>query len=164
MPNAWPNKLLLFSLLLLLLSFPLINCLSLTIHRVAMHSKIEKACEKMLAEQIRLDKAQHPKASTYKEFDYNGHRYDVITVADMGDFWLVTAMDDATEKWLEEQAEKESSNGRSFTHWIKTPASIKLFDLSVPLSNSVKINLPEIGNSIKIFIPVFSPPPEVSVA
>jgi hypothetical protein len=129
-----------------------------------MHSKIEKACEKLLAEQIRLVKLQHPEASTYKEFDYNGHRYDVVSVEDKGDFWLVTAIDDTTEKWLEEQAEKESSKGGSFTHWIKTPASIKVFDLSIPLSDSMQINLPEIGNSIKTFIPVFSPPPEVSVA
>ena len=118
----------------------------------------------MCAEQIRLDKVQHPNAYKYKEFDYHGHRFDVVSIVDKGNFWLVTAIDDTAEKWLEEKAEKENSKGGSFTHWIKTPASIKIFDLSIPLSDSVKIKLPEISNSIKTFILVFSPPPEVSLA
>lgn len=114
----------------------------------------------MLAEQIRLDKVQHPKADTYKEFDYHGHRYDAVSVADKGDFWLVTAIDDTAEKWLEEQFEKGSSKGSSFTHWIKTPASIKVFDFCIPICDSVKMDLPEIGVITKIFIVVVSPPPE----
>lgn len=129
-----------------------------------MHSKIEKACEKLIAEQIRLVKSQHPEASTYKEFDYNGHRYDVVSVEDKGDFWLVTAIDDTTEKWLEEQAEKNANKEIHDFYWIKSVSSGNQFELLIPVTEGLQLTIPIHNKIVNPIFTVFSPPPEVNVA
>ncbi|MFM7764935.1 MAG: hypothetical protein ACKO6I_04675 [Sphingomonadales bacterium] len=152
--------LVLFALAILMAVFPLITAVSVNIHRSIIHSKIEKDLKELSTEVLKLDKKTHPNANKYREFDLNGHRYDLVTAVDGGTHWLVTAIDDTKEKWLEEQAEKTDGQSGKSVNWIKTLATENAVELNIPTTPASLVNAMECFNTINSFIPVFSPPPE----
>jgi hypothetical protein len=151
----------LFALAVLLAVFPLINGISIAFHRADIHSKIERQWEELSGEIVRLEKKDYPNADKCVEFDFKGHRYDVISVADKGSYWLITVIDDTKEKWLEEQDEKNHGQSGKTAYWIKTIATENVFELKIPTTYAIVANSYNCYITVNPFVPVFSPPPEV---
>lgn len=152
---------LLFGLAIVLAAFSLFNVLQVNLHRASMQSMIEKNWKTLCCEEIQLNKAQHPEANKYREFDLNGHRYDVVSVMDCGTFWQVTAIDDTREKWLEEQAEKSGDTPDKNSNVTINLATEKGFNMLIPMARSTVILAVEDYYESIPFLPVISPPPEV---
>jgi hypothetical protein len=140
--------------------FPLLSALSIMYHKQYMHKKIEVQWESVLLEKLDLKKSDFPDLLKRKEIDFKGNRYDLVKVTDNGDSWLVSAINDTKEKWLESNM-NASGNGQKFTScWIFTVMLALPLELKTPAMNAVILKQRSIAEIIAIHILPIAPPPE----
>ena len=146
-----------------LASWPLFSVLGIRFHKEKMKQQLELMLKCDAAEVLLLKKADFPSLQKQKEFDFRGQRFDVISIADEGSLWRVSAINDKKEKWLEEQAEKEAGKIGVFSGWFTAAPGAEIFQVRVPIPVSKLLLVAQILTDECGFSEVVVPPPKLVV-
>lgn len=140
--------------------WPAIFALSMCFHRSQMQRTIELTLKESAAETFNLKKAIFPTLNKQKEFDFKGQRYDIVSITDQVGYWRVVAINDEKEKWMEQQAEKESHKSGIAGGWLIVAPGSKVFKIRMPLTMSKLLPVHSSSNVVCGHTKDFYPPPE----
>jgi hypothetical protein len=146
---------------MLIAVFPILSTISLTFHKQIVQKRIEKHGESLLTEQLLIKKSDYPDLLKNKEIEVNGNRYDLIKVTEKEDFWIVTAINDAREKWLEKNMKMSGGSTKYSPAWIYTEMALMPFRLSSTVGVTVEWFQVLQQETIPVHILPHSPPPEI---
>jgi hypothetical protein len=135
----------------------------LEIHRSYTHKKLKSEREKVCLEHLVLPVGEYPELLWMEEFDYNGNRYDVVSVETNDSVYVVRAVNDTKEKWLEQQVENSGNEQNSKVVVFKTEFLERISSLASPLASWLLIHTDSIYDIRAGFLTNRIKPPAVCV-